>query len=248
MQKTPWLPEEQADILLNYLPLRNVLIQGIKATVKNKALPDSTRLCCTPHLVSLSLSLSLSLSPSQTWPHQGWSHVSSLPDAVYLEGTPWILPWLDPSKLLLPIPTSPMGMIHNGPDGWYPDRRSGSQLRTQCLNNLIKVLLIFAPDNSIIFIILLRKHTCSLPQRKTLSLSSRQIATQTSLRRVWNKDVNVAPSNDLVNERHMETCLPLFECGLYKFIYISTFKSTINLVNCLIRDCQSSEILCGLLI
>ena len=47
--------------------------------VKNKALPDSARLC-TPCLVTLSLSLSpfLSLSPSQTWPYQGWSHMSSL--------------------------------------------------------------------------------------------------------------------------------------------------------------------------
>ena len=41
--------------------------------VKNKALPDSA---APPRL--LSLSLSFSLSPSQTWPYQGWSHVSSL--------------------------------------------------------------------------------------------------------------------------------------------------------------------------
>ena len=62
--------------------------------VKNKALPDSARLCCTPRLVSLSL------SPSQTWPYQGWSHVSSLPlsEAVHPEGTPWILPRLDPGS------------------------------------------------------------------------------------------------------------------------------------------------------
>ena len=69
--------------------------------VKNKALPDSARLC-TPCLVTLSLSLSpfLSLSPSQTWPYQGWSHVSSLSlaDAVHPEGTPWILARLDPGK------------------------------------------------------------------------------------------------------------------------------------------------------
>ena len=60
-QKTPWFREEQADVMLTYLPLRNVLIQGIKATVKNKALPDSARLC-TPHLVTLSLFLSLCLA------------------------------------------------------------------------------------------------------------------------------------------------------------------------------------------
>ena len=61
MQKTPWFQEEQADVMLNYLPLRNVLIQGIKAMVKNKALPDSARHCTHPRLVILSLSLSLSL-------------------------------------------------------------------------------------------------------------------------------------------------------------------------------------------
>ena len=57
--------------------------------VKNKALPDSARLC-TPCLVTLSLSLPFSLSPSQTWPYQGWSHMPSLSltDAVHPEGTP----------------------------------------------------------------------------------------------------------------------------------------------------------------
>ena len=61
--------------------------------VKNKALPDSARLC-TPCLVTLSL------SPSQTWPYQGWSHVSSLSlaNAVHPEGTPWILLRLDPGN------------------------------------------------------------------------------------------------------------------------------------------------------
>ena len=50
--------------------------------VKNKALPDSARLCQnlqTPlsgH--SLSLSLSFCLPPSKTWTYQGWSHVFSL--------------------------------------------------------------------------------------------------------------------------------------------------------------------------
>ena len=82
--------------MLNYLPLRNVLIQGIKAMVKNKALPDSAS--CTPHLATLSLPLSLFLSPSQTWPYQGQSHVSSLSlaNAVHPEGIPWILLGLDP--------------------------------------------------------------------------------------------------------------------------------------------------------
>ena len=67
--------------------------------VKNKALPDSAS--CTPRLVSLSLSLSLSLSPSLAdLAHQGWSHVSSLSlaDAIHPEGTPWILPRLDPGR------------------------------------------------------------------------------------------------------------------------------------------------------
>ena len=53
-----------------------------------------------PYLVILSLSLFL--SPSQTWPHQGWSHVSSLADAVHPEGTPQILPRLDPCMRLDP--------------------------------------------------------------------------------------------------------------------------------------------------
>ena len=59
MQKTPWFREGQADVMLNYLPLKNVLISGIKATVKNKALPDPARPCCTPCLVTHTLSLYL---------------------------------------------------------------------------------------------------------------------------------------------------------------------------------------------
>ena len=55
--------------------------------VKNKGLPDSARLCCT-RLVTLSL------SPSQTWPHQGWSHVSSLTDAIHpKQDPPGAGPW-----------------------------------------------------------------------------------------------------------------------------------------------------------
>ena len=53
MQKTPWFCEEQADVMLNHLPLRDVLTQGIKAMVKNKAWPDPAN---TP-IWSLSLSL-----------------------------------------------------------------------------------------------------------------------------------------------------------------------------------------------
>ena len=49
--------------------------------VKNKALPDSAE---PPGLV-----WSLSLSPSQTWPYQGWSHMSSLlPTLVILRVPP----------------------------------------------------------------------------------------------------------------------------------------------------------------
>ena len=95
--------EEQADVMLNYLPLRNVLTYGIKATVKTKALPDPGRPCKHPRLVTLSLSLSLSLSLAihpDTWLYQSWSHVSSLANAVHLESTPWILPRLDPGKKL----------------------------------------------------------------------------------------------------------------------------------------------------
>ena len=66
--------------------------------VKNKGLPDSARPCKHPRLVILSFSL----SPSQTWPYQDWSHVSSLSlaNAVHPEGTPGILPRLDPGTPL----------------------------------------------------------------------------------------------------------------------------------------------------
>ena len=53
--------------------------------VKKKTLPDSA---APPSGHCLSFSLSFSLSPSQTWPYQGWSHVSSLSDAVHPEGIP----------------------------------------------------------------------------------------------------------------------------------------------------------------
>ena len=66
--------------------------------VKNKDRPDSA--ASAVWSLSLSLSFFLSLSPSQTWPYQGWSHVSSLAIAVHPEGTPWILPRLDPGKKL----------------------------------------------------------------------------------------------------------------------------------------------------
>ena len=34
MQKTPWFCEGQADVILNYLPLKNEKLKTIKATVK----------------------------------------------------------------------------------------------------------------------------------------------------------------------------------------------------------------------
>ena len=58
--------------------------------VKNKALPHSA----APQP-------GLSLFPLQTWPYQGWSHVSSLANAVHPEGTPWILLRLDPGNTLI---------------------------------------------------------------------------------------------------------------------------------------------------
>ena len=63
--------------------------------VKNKALPESARLC-TPDLVTLSFSL----SPSQTWPCQGWSHASSLSLSLSLSHrrhSSWGYP-LDPAE------------------------------------------------------------------------------------------------------------------------------------------------------
>ena len=61
--------------------------------VKNKALPDSARLC-TPHLVILSLSLSLADLALSRLVSRVFS--LSLADAVHPEGIPWILPRLDP--------------------------------------------------------------------------------------------------------------------------------------------------------
>ena len=64
--------------------------------VKNKALPDSARLC-TPRLVTLSLSLSL---PRRLGPIKAslTCLLSLSPDAVHPEGTPWILPRLHPGR------------------------------------------------------------------------------------------------------------------------------------------------------
>ena len=62
--------------------------------VKNKELPDPAANIPVWSL-SLFLSLLLAVHP-ETWPYQGWSHVSSLADSVHPEGTPWILPRLDP--------------------------------------------------------------------------------------------------------------------------------------------------------
>ena len=71
--------------MLNYLPLRNVLIQGIKATVKNKALPDSARLGCTPVSHSLSLSLViLRLGPIKA----GLMHLLSLSPMPFILRVP----------------------------------------------------------------------------------------------------------------------------------------------------------------
>ena len=67
MQKTPWFCEAQADVMLNYLPLRNVLTSGIKVMLKNKALPDPAKPCKHPWLVTLSLFLSLSLADLALW-------------------------------------------------------------------------------------------------------------------------------------------------------------------------------------
>ena len=82
--------------------------------VKNKDLPDSA----APPVWSFSLSLSLSLpSPSQTWPYQGWSHVSSLADAFHPEGTPWILLRLDPGTISS-LTTSNLLCFMNIPDSY----------------------------------------------------------------------------------------------------------------------------------
>ena len=58
--------------------------------VKSKALPDSARPCKQPRLAILSLSP----SPSQTWPYQGWSHISSISRR---RRSSWGYP-LDPAK------------------------------------------------------------------------------------------------------------------------------------------------------
>ena len=63
--------------------------------VKNKALPDSARLCTPRSGHSLSFSL-----PRRLGPIKAGLNVSSLTDAVHREGTPWILPRLDPGNLM----------------------------------------------------------------------------------------------------------------------------------------------------
>ena len=73
MQKTPWFREGQADVMLNYLPLRNVLTWGIKAMVKKKEkkIKHGQTLLYTPVWgLSLSLSLADAIHP-ETWPYQG---------------------------------------------------------------------------------------------------------------------------------------------------------------------------------
>ena len=66
--------------------------------VKNKALPDSSRLSAplSGHSLSLSLSLPRRLVPIKA----GLTCILSLSlaDSVHPEGTPWILPRLDPGK------------------------------------------------------------------------------------------------------------------------------------------------------
>ena len=52
------------------------------------------RPCKHPHLVTLSLSL----PPSQSWPYQDWSHLSSLSPLANSVHPPFILPRLDPGK------------------------------------------------------------------------------------------------------------------------------------------------------
>ena len=66
--------------------------------VKNKALPDSARPCKHPHLVILSLSLSPSLADLALSRLVSCVFSLSLADAVHPEGTPWILPSLDPGN------------------------------------------------------------------------------------------------------------------------------------------------------
>ena len=80
--------------------------------VKNKVLPDSARLCCTPRLVTFSLSLSLSLFLSLSLADLALSRLVSrvfslsLTNTTYPEGTPWILPRLDPGTCSNSCPLS----------------------------------------------------------------------------------------------------------------------------------------------
>ena len=104
--------------------------------VKNKALPDSARPC--KPVWSFSLSLSLSLSPSQTWPYQGWSHVSSpsFTDAIHPEGAPWILLKLDPGTCTYMTmhserATSPRIPSHFMLPSWVQELRKGQVLNRE---------------------------------------------------------------------------------------------------------------------
>ena len=66
--------------------------------VKNKALPDSSRLSASPSGHSLSLFLSLSLTDLALSRLVSCIFSLSPADAVHPEGTPWILTSLDPGK------------------------------------------------------------------------------------------------------------------------------------------------------
>ena len=69
--------------------------------VKNKGLPDSARPCCKhPRLVTLSFCLIiLRLGPVTA----GLMCLLSLADAVHPEGTPWILPRVDPGRCVCQV-------------------------------------------------------------------------------------------------------------------------------------------------
>ena len=105
MQKTPWFREGQADVMLNYLPLRNVLIQGIKAVVKNKALPDFSRLSTPPSDHSLSLSLTLQPTPFilRVFPEscRGWTLAVKYYSVIKMAGRKFVTAWMKPKGIML---------------------------------------------------------------------------------------------------------------------------------------------------
>ena len=99
MQKTPWFRVGQADVILNYLPLKKC------TNLEYKSYGKKIKICQTllhPHLVIVSLSLSLSLSlPRRLGPIKAGLMCPLSLTPFILRVSPWILLRLDPAIMSL---------------------------------------------------------------------------------------------------------------------------------------------------